>query len=59
MSPAVETSAIPTAVGDVTTGARLIIHLKENNVQYLLGVIAMHMLGITDRVFNYGVGLCG
>jgi len=59
MSPAVETSAIPTGSGDVATGARLMIHLKENNLQYLLGVLIMHSLGVTDKLFNAGVGLCG
>lgn len=59
MSVAVETSAIPTASGDVATGARLMIHLKENNLQYLLGILIMHTLGVTDKIFAAGVGLCG
>ncbi len=44
---------------DVAAGARLFIHLKENNIQYLLGIILAYQIGILDKVFNYGVGVCG
>lgn len=44
--------------GDVAAGARLFIHLKQNNIQYLLGVLIAYQLGILDKVFNYGSGLC-
>jgi hypothetical protein len=45
--------------GEIAAGARLFIHLKENNVQYLLGMILAYQIGILDKVFNYGVGICG
>ncbi len=45
--------------GDVAASARLFIHLKENNIQYLLGIILAYQIGILDKVFNYGVGVCG
>ena len=45
--------------GDVATGARLLIHLKENNVQYLLATILAYQLGVLDKMFTYGTGVCG
>ncbi len=45
--------------GDVATGARLLIHLKENNVQYLLVTILAYQLGFLDKMFAYGTGVCG
>ncbi len=59
MGPVVETTATPTVSGDVATGARLMIHLKENNIQYLLGILILYSLGVTDKMINYGSGLCG
>jgi hypothetical protein len=58
MGPAVETSAIPTASGDVATGARLMIHLKENNIQYLLATLIFYSMGGFSKVSDYGSGLC-
>lgn len=54
-----------TTVGDViTTGitvtktAALIGHVKQNNIAYLLGIAIAHMIGITEKVWNYGSGMC-
>ena len=40
---------------------RLGLHLKEpaNQVKYLLGIIVAYKMGILDKVFMYGSGLCG
>jgi hypothetical protein len=59
MGPVVETTATPTVSSDVATGARLMIHLKENNIQYLLGILILYSLGVTDKMLSYGSGLCG
>lgn len=59
MSPVVETSPEPTVTSDVTGGARLIVHLKENQLQYMIGLLAFHVLGFTQPVVDYGVGICG
>lgn len=54
-----------TSVGDViTTGiqvsktASLIAHVKENNIAYLLGIAIAHMIGLTEKVWSYGSGMC-
>jgi hypothetical protein len=39
-------------------GAAVLNHVKQNNVSYLLAVLIGHMLGLTERVFEYGSGMC-
>ncbi len=46
------------ASSDVAAGARLFVHLKENNVQYLLGLILAYQVGLLDKAFQYGSGMC-
>ncbi len=43
---------------DVTAIARLTLHVKENNIAYLVGMLVMYQLGILDKVFTYGSGVC-
>ncbi len=38
--------------------ARLLLHLKQNNIQYLLGVLIAYQLGLLDKLYDTGVGLC-
>jgi len=38
--------------------ASVLQHLRQNNVSYLLAVLIGHMLGLTDKVVNYGQGMC-
>lgn len=45
------------AVAAVRTAA-VLNHVKQNNVSYLLAVLIGHMLGLTDRVIEYGSGMC-
>ena len=59
MSPVVETHPEPTVSSDVTGGARLMIHLKDNQLQYMIGLLAFHVLGFTQPIVDYGVGICG
>jgi hypothetical protein len=59
MGPVVETTATPTVSDSTVTGARLMIHLKENNIQYLLAVLILYSMGATDKLLSYGSGLCG
>ncbi len=44
---------------DVATLARLSIHVKENNIAYLIAVAVCYQIGILDKVFAYGSGVCG
>jgi hypothetical protein len=38
--------------------ASIIQHVRENNVSYLLAVLIGHMLGLTEKVVDYGQGMC-
>jgi len=57
MGPVVETTATPTVSSELATGARLIVHLKENNIQYLLATL---MLKVTHgKMFRTRSGRYG
>jgi hypothetical protein len=38
--------------------ASVINHVRNNNVAYLLGVLIAHMLGLLEKVWGYGSGMC-
>jgi len=38
--------------------ASVLQHLRQNNVSYLLAVLIGHMLGLTEKVVDYGQGMC-
>jgi hypothetical protein len=58
MGPVEGTTATSSVSGDVATGARLMIHLKENNIQYLLATLIFYSFGGFSKVADYGSGLC-
>lgn len=59
MGAAVETSLNPTDCNSTVTGARLFVHIKEKRIEYLLGLVLLHLLGVTDKLYSAGVGMCG
>lgn len=52
------TSSATVDCGDVTTIARLTLHVRENHLAYLVGVLIAHQVGILDKVLAYGSGMC-
>lgn len=52
------TSTATDVCGDVTTIARLSLHVRENHLAYLVGVLVAHQMGALDKIFLYGAGLC-
>ena len=38
--------------------ATVIQHVRENNIAYLIGLFISHQMGILDKVFTYGAGIC-
>lgn len=52
------TSSALVDCGDVTTLARLSIHIRQNNIAYLIGSLVAYQMGILDKMFSYGSGLC-
>lgn len=43
----------------LTTGVRLLVHLKENNLTYLLGTLIAMQMGLLTKATEYGSGICG
>ncbi len=54
-----EASTASVETSDVASLARLILHVKENNVAYLIGMLVAYQIGILDKMFLYGSGVCG
>jgi len=52
MSP--ETEVVKEAV----TTASLLNHLKNNRIEYLLGIGLLHLLGVSDRLLAQVSGVC-
>ncbi len=44
---------------DVTTLARLSLHIIERRIEYLLATLVMYQLGVLDKLFVVGSGYCG
>lgn len=53
--PSSTTNAIS---GEITGAVRLLNHVRENNVSYLVGFLVAYQIGILDKVFTYGAGVC-
>jgi len=49
---------VPEPVKDAVVSARLLSHVKENRIEYLLCIGLLHLLGVTDRVFGHVSGVC-
>ncbi len=43
---------------DVTAIARLSIHVKKNNIAYLVGTLVAYQIGLLDKAVTFGTGLC-
>ncbi len=45
-------------VKEAVTTASLLNHLKNNRIEYLLGVGLLHLLGVSDRLLGQLSGVC-
>lgn len=54
MNPGIETETVVT----VAKTATALNHLKENRLEYLLLVVALHLLDITSVVLDKAQGVC-
>lgn len=43
----------------LTASARLGIHLRDNNLTYLVGMLCAMQLGLLEKIQSYGSGICG
>ena len=58
MTPAPESLATAETVKEAVTAASLLNHLKNNRIEYLLGVGILHLLGVSDRLLAQLNGVC-
>lgn len=54
----VTTSTTPGDSADVSGSLRLLLHIKDNQIGYLIGLLVAHQLGILDKLWIYGSGMC-
>ncbi len=45
-------------VKDAATARTLLVHLKENRIEYLLVIVVGHLLGVSDRILAQASGIC-
>ena len=60
MSPDVSTAAdaaVETVVKG-TQGASVLAHIVERRLEYLIGTLIAHQLGLLDQLVTYGAGMC-
>ena len=52
------TSATPSTSNELVGLARLIQHARENNLAYLVATLAAIQLGLLQKLWTYGQGVC-
>jgi hypothetical protein len=51
-------AAVAETVKEAVTTASVLNHLKQNRVEYALCLIALHLLGASDRLLAQLSGVC-
>ena len=46
------------AAADTARGASLVSHIVERRIEYLIGTLIAHQLGLLDQLITYGSGMC-
>ena len=44
---------------DIAAASRLLIHVAERRIEYLVATLILYQMGILDKFFTYGSGICG
>eukprot|EP01051_Picozoa_sp_SAG22_P019580 SAG22_NODE_3662_length_1586_cov_56110.862811_2_plen_60_part_00 len=58
MTTPLETAPAVDAVTNAITARSLLIHLKDNRIEYLLMIGLAHVLGVSDRILTQVTGIC-
>ncbi len=53
-----EAAVAAETVKEAVTAASLLNHLKNNRIEYLLGMGLLHLLGVSDRLLAQLNGVC-
>jgi hypothetical protein len=41
-----------------SSSLRLLLHLKDNQIQYMIGILVAYQVGLLDKLYSYGAGVC-
>lgn len=52
------TAATAETVKEAVTTASVLNHVKNNRIEYLLCLVALHLLGVSDRLLAQVQGVC-
>ena len=50
--------AVVESVAKATQGASVLTHIVERRLEYLIGTLIAHQLGLLDQLVTYGFGMC-
>lgn len=51
-------SEVTAVAMDVGQKANIVKHLVERRIEYLLASLIAYQIGLLDKVFEYGAGVC-
>ena len=51
-------TAVVEAAADTAKSASVLKHIVERRIEYLIGTLIAHQLGLLDQLITYGSGMC-
>ena len=58
MTPDTAATAVKETVVNASQGASVLAHIVERRLEYLIGTLIAHQLGLIEQVVTYGSGMC-
>lgn len=58
MSALPESAVTVQTVKDAASAASVLNHIRSNKVEYLLGLVLLHLIGVSDRILAQLSGVC-
>ena len=57
-TPDTAAEAVVETVVKASQGASVLTHIVERRLEYLIGTLIAHQLGLIEQVMTYGSGMC-
>lgn len=57
-SPDSAATAVVETAAKASQGASVLAHIVERRLEYLIGTLIAHQLGLIEQVVTYGSGMC-
>ena len=57
-TPDVATATITEGAAKAGQAASVLAHIVERRLEYLIGTLIAHQLGLLDQLVTYGSGMC-